>query len=184
MRLFGKGHDELRNIRREGDMDGRTPAIRKQLLSLTFMEPSNIPIFCASPHSVQRPVLASINHPNLHKLHATSSYSSENTNKNHATMTSIQNSFYQSVINSTWSHDMVKWGKMRLQWSRQNVSSSSFEREPGESWVVTFISPKQKNLEVTWLHHPKKVNKKLPVSDILLFHFLQVLLYPSLQFFC
>lgn len=55
----------------------RTPAIRQQLLSLTFMEPSNIPIFCASPHSVQRPVLASINHPNLHKLHATSSYSSE-----------------------------------------------------------------------------------------------------------
>ena len=45
------------------------------------LEPSNIPIFCASPHSVQRPVLASINHPNLHKLHATSSYSSENTSK-------------------------------------------------------------------------------------------------------
>ena len=152
MRLFGKGHDELRK-HPEGveDMDGRTPAIRKQLLSFTFMEPSNIPIFCASPHSVQRPVLASINHPNLHKLHATSSYSSENTSKNHArlaekmlatsttlgkskhmtamttsqdfsifnsenrihlgtpTMTSMQqHSFYQSVINSTWSHDMVK----------------------------------------------------------------------------
>ena len=59
------------------------------------------------------------------------------------TMTSMQqHSFYQSVINSTWSHDMVKWD-MRLQWSHHNVSSSSFWK--GARWVVSrdlYISEK------------------------------------------
>ncbi len=79
---LAKGHDELRNmhIRRSEGHGWRDPLLKSSstMWALNFTEPRNIPIFCASPHSVQRPVLASINHPNLHKLHATSSYSSEN----------------------------------------------------------------------------------------------------------